>query len=189
MTEPTKQHKTSVEIGLEENEIRAAQKNSIHFEVLYNKYFEPVVRFVYQRVNTKDEAYEIAQQVFLKALINIRNYNFKGVPFSAWLFRIAINEMNLAFRNNKSTQTINIDSVSLKNLSNEIATESNEEKHQLIAKAITQLPDDEVQLIEMRFFEKRQFKEIGEILNITENNAKVKLYRTLDKIKNFLNLK
>jgi RNA polymerase sigma-70 factor (ECF subfamily) len=189
MTEPAKLHQTSAQIESEENEIRAAQKNSLHFEVLYNRYFEPVVRFVYQRVNTKDDAYEIAQQVFLKALLNIKGYSFRGIPFSAWLFRIAINELNMAYRKDKKICAINIDTPSLQNLITELETNGNEEKHQAIARALTQLPSDEIQLIEMRFFEKRHFKEIGEILSITENNAKVKLYRTLDKIKNFLNLK
>ena len=49
-----------------------------------------------------------------------------------------------------------------------------------------ELPEDELQLIEMRFFEKRSFKEIGEILEITENNAKVKTYRILEKLKKII---
>jgi len=147
------------------------------------------VRFVYQRVNTKDEAYEIAQQVFLKALVNIQNYSFKEVPFSAWLFRIAINEMNMFFRLNKAERAINVDSESIKNMAADLDENNAEEKYQLIAKALAQLPDEELQLIEMRFFESRPFNEMGNILNITENNAKVKVYRVLDKIKSFLNLK
>ena len=147
------------------------------------------MRFVYQRVNTKDEAYEIAQQVFLKALVNIQNYSFKEVPFSAWLFRIAINEMNMFFRLNKAERAINVDSESIKNMAADLDENNAEEKYQLIAKALAQLPDEELQLIEMRFFESRPFNEMGNILNITENNAKVKVYRVLDKIKSFLNLK
>ncbi|MBL7885021.1 MAG: sigma-70 family RNA polymerase sigma factor, partial [Bacteroidia bacterium] len=55
--------------------------------------------------------------------------------------------------------------------------------HDKIVSIISELPEDELQLIEMRFFEKRAFKEIGEILNITENNAKVKTYRIIEKLK------
>jgi RNA polymerase sigma-70 factor, ECF subfamily len=50
------------------------------------------------------------------------------------------------------------------------------------------LADEDMQMIEMRYFEKRSFKEIGEILDITENNAKVKTYRILDKMKNLMQL-
>jgi RNA polymerase sigma-70 factor (ECF subfamily) len=52
-----------------------------------------------------------------------------------------------------------------------------------------ELPEDELQLIEMRFFEKRAFKEIAEIMMMTENNAKVKLYRILERIKKILTKK
>ena len=51
---------------------------------------------------------------------------------------------------------------------------------------IKELPEDELQLIELRFFEKRAFKEIAEILNLTETNAKVKLYRILERVKKTL---
>jgi RNA polymerase sigma-70 factor (ECF subfamily) len=51
------------------------------------------------------------------------------------------------------------------------------------------LPSEDLMLIEMRFFEKRSFKEIGDILSITENNAKVRLYRCLDKVKQIINAK
>lgn len=189
MIEQSKHHQSPSQISHEETDILAAQKNSLHFEVLYNRYFESVVRFVYQRVNTKEESFEIAQKVFVKALENIRKYTFQGHPFSAWLFRIAINEMNLQFRNNNKIRAINIDSACLTNLIDEMEEDNLEEKHQLIAAALIELPEYELQLIEMRFFEGRNFREIGNILNITENNAKVKLYRTLDKIKIFLNVK
>jgi RNA polymerase sigma-70 factor (ECF subfamily) len=52
-----------------------------------------------------------------------------------------------------------------------------------LLKAISHLKPNQVQLIELRFFEKRSFKEMGEILGLTENNAKVKTFRTLSKLK------
>ena len=151
--------------------------------MLYNKYYEPILVFVYQRVDSKDAAFDITQQVFLKAMINLSKYEFKGVPFSAWLYRMAINDLNQIFRNNKTQRAINVDIDSVEEMIEEMQEENKEEKHQLIVNALTELDDEEVQLIEMRFFEKRAFKEVGEILNITENNAKVKLYRVLDKLK------
>jgi RNA polymerase sigma-70 factor (ECF subfamily) len=52
--------------------------------------------------------------------------------------------------------------------------------------ALEKLDEDEMELIELRYFEKHPFKEIGEILDITENNAKVKTYRVIDKLKKLL---
>jgi RNA polymerase sigma-70 factor (ECF subfamily) len=61
-----------------------------------------------------------------------------------------------------------------------------EEYKSILMTVIKNLPEDDVQLIELRFFEKRAFKEIAEILSLTETNAKVKLYRILEKVKKTL---
>ena len=57
---------------------------------------------------------------------------------------------------------------------------------ELLIKVIAQLPENELQIIELRYFEKRSYKEIGEILDITENNAKVKAYRVVSKLRKML---
>jgi RNA polymerase sigma-70 factor (ECF subfamily) len=95
----------------------------------------------------------------------------------------------MLYRNNKVEKVLNIDTVGLNHLIAEVQEEDNEAKHNAIAKAIALLPEEEMQLIEMRFFEKRAFSEIGQILNITENNAKVRLYRCLEKVKQIINAK
>jgi RNA polymerase sigma-70 factor (ECF subfamily) len=71
----------------------------------------------------------------------------------------------------------------LKSVADEMMADALEEYSAKLPDVIAELNEDDLQLVEMRFFEKRPFKEIAEILNITENNAKVKLYRILDKMK------
>jgi len=61
-----------------------------------------------------------------------------------------------------------------------------QDKQNKLIKALSQLKEDKLNLIEMRFFEKRSFKEIASILGITENNAKVKTYRALDEVKKMM---
>ncbi len=164
--------------------VQKAKEHPAHFEALYNKYYEQILKYVYQRVESKEEAYDITAQVFTKAMLHLSNYEFKGLPFSAWLYRIAANELNMLFRKNKVQHVINADINSLHQIKEEIHfNEDDEEKINLILSEISNLNEDEIQLIEMRFFEKRSFKEISEILDITENNAKVKTYRVLDKLK------
>jgi len=182
-------HLSKDEILLEEQQIKAAQQNTLLFEPLYNKYYENLVRFIYQRVNSKEEAFDITSQVFLKCMSHLKKYEFRGLPFSAWLYRIALNELNMLYRNNKIEKVLNIDSLGIIHLIVDIKEEDNEPKHKAITNAIAQLPEEEMLLIEMRFFEKRTFKEIGDILNITENNAKVRLYRSLDKVKLIIHAK
>jgi RNA polymerase sigma-70 factor (ECF subfamily) len=126
------------------------------------------------------------QQTFLKALSSLHKYEFRGVPFASWLYRIASSEVNNLYRTQKANRTVNIESVSIYSIIEEIEESKVEEYHDKIAAIISELPEDELQLIEMRFFEKRAFREIGEILMITENNAKVKTYRVLEKLKKMI---
>ena len=71
----------------------------------------------------------------------------------------------------------------------EMDEDQSEINKKILFRALGKLKEEPLQLIEMRFFERRSFKEIGEILNITENNAKVKCFRALEKLKKYFNEK
>jgi len=176
-------HKTIHQLGDEKIQIEKAQADPKDFEPLYNQYYEDVFRFVYQRLESREEAADIASQVFLKALVHLGQFRFRNIPFSAWLFRIAINEIITFFTRSKKERVVNIETVKLKELYEESDTELKEERIARIISEIKVLKGDNLLLIEMRFFENRSFKEIGEIMSITENNAKVKVYRILDRMK------
>lgn len=188
MLEKSKYHATQTDLKNEQSLIETAKMNPAKFAVLYDKYYEQIFRFIYQRLDDKEQAFDTTQQVFVKALENLYKYEFRGVPFASWLYRIASSEVNNLFRTQKAQRTVNIDTVSIYGIMDEIQESKIEEYHDKIVAIIAEkLEDDELQLIEMRFFEKRSFKEIAEILNITENNAKVKTYRVLDKLKKQIN--
>ncbi|MFL5729402.1 MAG: RNA polymerase sigma factor [Cytophagaceae bacterium] len=174
----------SKDLMLEEAElIKASKKDPARFAPLYERYHEPIFRFIYQRMDDKDQAFDLTAQVFLKALSNLHRYEDKGVPFASWLYRIARNEVYQLFKDRKAVRTLNIESVQITEMFSEMEAQNTEEHHRLLLDTIKDLPDDDLQLIEMRFFESKPFKEIAEILAITENNAKVKLYRILDRMK------
>ncbi len=174
---------TNEKLSPEEQQIKAAQKNPDQFKLLYQQYYKPIFRFVYQRLDSKEDAADITSQVFLKALLNIKKYEFKGLPFSSWLYRIALNELNMSFRSEKVQRAYNAEQEHLQEIITELKEQDSIEREQKLMNAIGDLDADDAQLIEMRYFEKRSFKEIGEILEITENNAKVKTYRVIDKLK------
>lgn len=180
-----KYHHTEQQLNSELDIIRAAQKDPKYFESLYNKYYEQIYRYCYQRVATEEIADDLTSQIFLKALTNIKKYEYKGVPFGSWLYRIAMSVVYQSFKDKKAEQTINIDSLAFKPLLTEETNEdsfSDEEKIKL-KKAILSLKKEEISIIELRYFENRSFKEIAEILEIKENNAKVKAHRILGKLK------
>jgi RNA polymerase sigma-70 factor (ECF subfamily) len=182
----SKYHASTEALQEEWVEIQAAQADPARFEVLYDRYYERILSFIYQRLDDKDLAFDTTSQVFLKAMQNLHKFQFKGVPFASWLFRIAKNEVYQLFRDQKTERTVNIEKVSLKVMVEEMEEDFYEPYYEKLKESVAGLEEEEIQFIEMRFFEKRAFKEIGEIMNITENHAKVKLYRILDKLKKAL---
>ncbi|MES2140096.1 MAG: sigma-70 family RNA polymerase sigma factor [Bacteroidota bacterium] len=187
MIEASKYHLTKTDIVNEQGLIDAAKKDPKDFAVLYEAYYEQIFRYIYQRLDNKEHAFDATQQVFLKAMDNLHKYEYRGVPFASWLYRIAFSELNNLFRQQKAQRTVNIDSVSVYSIIGELEETKIDLYHDKIVSIISeQLEEDQLQLIEMRFFEKRSFKEMAEILDITENNAKVKTYRVLDILKKSL---
>lgn len=179
-------HKTKENIEAEMLQIIRAQEDPACFGILYERYYKQVFLFLYRRTDDEALTADLTSQVFLKAMTYLPKYEFKGLPFSAWLFRIAVNELNMFFRNHKNKRTVSIEDESLLKLSEALDDEEKEEKIKVLLKGIQGLALVELQYIELRFFEDRSFKEIGAILNITENNAKVRTYRILDKIKKMI---
>jgi RNA polymerase sigma-70 factor, ECF subfamily len=182
-------HHTDEQLLSEQLIIEAAKQNPENFGPLYDKYYKQIFGYVYQRMDCKDTAFDLTSQVFLKALSNLEKYEYKGVPFASWLYRIAHSEVMQLFRTKKNLRTVNADIGDLKNICEEVEEEYMEQYKGILMTVIKDLPEDDLQLVELRFFEKRAFKEIAEILNITETNAKVKLYRILERVKKTLTKK
>jgi len=164
-------------------EIQAAQQDPALFRPLYNRYHEPIFRFIYRR--TADEALsaDLCSQVFLKAMQRLDRYKFKGVPFSAWLFRIASNEVAQHYRGVQRKRVVSVEDANLSEMMDEIEESDDEQHRQALLNALDDLREKDLRLIELRFFEQRPFKEIADILDITESNAKVRTYRILERMK------
>lgn len=186
MTDIASYHLTAEQIDSEEKLIKAAQDNPRNFEPLYKRYFQRIANYIYHRVEDKETAFELTSQVFCKALENLPKYKPMGVPFSAWLFRIAGNEINQLYRKNKTMRVLSIDRDGLGELKNDMEENNQVEIDKQLYEALETLSEDDMELINMRFFEKRSFKEICEIMDMNESACKMKVYRILEKLKNQL---
>lgn len=168
---------------LDEKElIIQAQSDPARFEKLYNKNFQQIFLFTYKRVGDKQIAADLTSQVFLIALTHLKKYHHKGIPFSAWLYKIAINELNTYYRKQAKQRVVMLTN----EMAEQVCEESTlrlEDMYNRLTNALQTLKLEALELIELRFFEKRSFKEIGAILEISENNAKVKTYRVLYQLK------
>jgi len=169
--------------------IIAAQSNPGRFAPLYDHWYNPVFLFIFKRINDKEITADLSSQVFLKALLAIKKYKFTGAPFSSWLFRIAINEVNMYYRKNNKEATLALDENDLRKLAEDVGEEETEENFILLADAMNELPEEQSKLIELRFFDKNSFFDMSHILGMTEAGTKMKLYRVLEKLKNSITLK
>lgn len=183
MTDQPKYHLTVEQIDIELEQVKAAQADPKKFEIIYKLYYARIVGYVYQRVDSKDLTYEITAQVFYSALNNLSKFKAQGVPFGAWLFRIAGNELNQWFRKNKAQRTINIDEEAMDNLKQEVDERTSANIDKGLFQALEELEADELELIDMRFFENRPFKEICEITGMGESACKMRIYRILERLK------
>jgi RNA polymerase sigma-70 factor, ECF subfamily len=180
-------HQSNQRMEEELDWIRRAQNDPESFGPLYRKYHEQIFRYIHQRMDDEETAFDVTSQVFLKALNNIHRYEYRGVPFSSWLYRIAKSELYQSFRDRKAQRTVNIESYQLFELIDDTEEDDKEENKKRLLHCLKLIKEKDMQLIEMRFFERRSFKEIGEILDITENNAKVKAFRAIEKLKQLFN--
>lgn len=175
---------TEAELLSEWQEIQLAQQNPARFRPLYDRYYEPIFRFIYNRTLDTEVSADLCSQVFLKAIQNIKKFIYKGVPFSAWLYRIATNEVTQWFRKQNKTRIVALEDTHTKHLVEELDDKQGLELNiQKLNSVIQQLDPEELTMVQLRYFEQLPFKEVGEIMNITENNAKVKMYRLIQKMK------
>ena len=178
-----KYHATKDQMNLEQMQVEKSKNDPRFFAPIYNRYYKQIFSYVFQRMQDKEIASDVTAQVFLKALTNIHRYEFKGVPFASWLYRIAQSEVYQNFRDRKSNKTVNTDIGDLRIVFDEIEESLYEEYTPHVMKLVKELPEKDLRLVEMRFFEKMPFKDIADHFGITENNAKVRLYRVLERIK------
>ncbi|MEZ4952650.1 MAG: sigma-70 family RNA polymerase sigma factor [Saprospiraceae bacterium] len=173
-------------IDLEWTEIQAAQKDPALFKPLYNRYFEQIFQFIYKRTLDEDLCADICSKVFLKAMQRLEGYSFQGVPFSAWLFRIASNEVAQHYRQTKKSRVVSIEDYSLNSMLDEMDTDDLAPFRAVLAQSLDELKEGDLEIIELRFFEQRPFKEVADLLDITESNAKVRTYRVLERLKKIM---
>lgn len=164
--------------------VEMAQGHHRHFGLLYEKYFDVIFRFVFKRLGGDEEnAADITQQTFVKAMGAIKQYEDRGFPFSTWLYRIAQNEVNLFFRQNNKHYTVEVEERHVVHLMDEMKfNDKAPDNQEMLVKLLNTLKPEQLDLIELRFFQALSFKEIADIYSITEANAKMRIYRILEKM-------
>jgi RNA polymerase sigma-70 factor (ECF subfamily) len=122
-------------------------------------------------------------------LKNLNRYEFRGVPVSAWFYKIAGNEVNKHFRKTRKQKVFSLEEVRVRELIEQENEGYGEERIRQLMEFMNDLPTDMLEVLELRFFEEKDFKEISFILDITESGAKMRAYRALDKLRRKFHLR
>jgi RNA polymerase sigma-70 factor, ECF subfamily len=179
-------HISQEEILKEFETVREAVNDPGRFQVLYDKYFTVIFNFIFRRIDDEDITADLTSQTFLKALGSLRKYRYRGVPFSAWLYRIAANEVNKHYRVNKRKVVYSFDESEFEYLIEQNTEYEEELDLSYVTRQMQTMNESDIEVLELRFFENKTFAEIAFILDITEANAKMRTYRAMEKLKKLL---
>jgi RNA polymerase sigma-70 factor (ECF subfamily) len=162
--------------------VEAAQKDPTRFAELYETNFERVYAFVARRVNNRDAAEDLTSEVFHRALANLRQFEWRGVPFAAWLLRIAANA--IADRAQRVGKELVVDDPPElgEEASADVSFEEAERRARLF-RLVAKLPADQSRVIAMRFAEEKSIREIAQALGRTEGAVKQLQFRGLENLR------
>lgn len=183
MTATGRHHQSAEQIDTELALVLEAQEDPRCFEPLYRAYYKRIVTYVHHRVDDRETAFEITAQVFYTALNQLPRFRAQGVPFGAWLFRIAYAELQQWYRKKKRARIVHIDADGFAELKESIDEHSTADLDAQLYEALQQLNDEEMEIINLRYFEQRSFHEIGEITGLGESACKMRVYRAIEKMK------
>ncbi|MCA9936485.1 MAG: sigma-70 family RNA polymerase sigma factor [Ardenticatenaceae bacterium] len=161
--------------------IDRAKQDKEAFGELYERYVERIYNYVYYRTGNAADAEDLTAKIFMRAMQHIGNYEHQGVPFSAWLYRIAHNLVANWHRDRSRRQIIALDDIvqwHAHGESPEFFTELMEDRERL-ALAIRRLPTDRQELLTLKFVERLPNAEIGDIMGRSEGAIKSLYHRTL----------
>ncbi len=166
--------------------VELAKNNEQAFEQLYNFYLPKIYGYIYKRVGNKVVAEDLTSETFLKVFCNLKKYQYQGYAFSAWLYRIATNNLIDYYRRKGRQQEVALpDEDILENAERLSLPETIRDPHEIknIEWVLAKMPKRYARVINLRFFAELTPAEIALTLKISENNARVLIHRALQNFK------
>lgn len=157
--------------------IEAAQRDPRRFAELYELYFHRVYAFIARRVRNREEAEDLTSEVFHQALANLPRFEWRGVPFLAWLLRMAANAIvdrwHITSKEDADPRRDAEDKAALAEL----------EQHAMLFQLVEALPPDQRRVILDRFVEQRSTREIAAALGRSEGAVKQLQFRASENLR------
>ncbi len=159
------------------------------YAFLVEKYKHMVFTLTLRIVKNREEAEEVSQDVFVKAFKSLGN--FKGdSKFSTWIYKIAYYaSLDVIKRNKRQIKLDNIDTIyesDIENVQDALKYLHEKERKKVINDALFKLNEDERIILTLFYFEELSIKEISKVVNLSDDNIKVKLFRSRKKLASIL---
>jgi len=165
----------------EEELVERAKENPEAFSVLYERYVDQIYQYIFYRTGNRYDAEDLTAKTFYRALANLKRYRYRGLPFSAWLYRIAHNLVANWHRDRQRRKTIPLDSLVLTSKARESAEQilESSERGEVLREAIARLAPDRQELLVLKYSTDLSNKEIGRVMGRSEGAIKALYHRTL----------
>jgi RNA polymerase sigma-70 factor (ECF subfamily) len=165
---------------------RVDRKHFIHF---FNKYYEPITRFIYRKTYNLDLAEELASQTFFQAFNNLQQFRWKGVSFGAWLFKIARNEIRLHKRQDRKWRTEELADMEhwASPHPTQLAQMVRQESELHLWLCLDELDEISQDIIILYYWEDMTLPQIGVVLDMPLGTVKSRMKRARDKLKRMFN--
>jgi RNA polymerase sigma-70 factor (ECF subfamily) len=158
--------------------IEAAQKDPRRFAELYDANFDRVYAFVVRRVADRAEAEDLTSEVFQHALANLSRFEWRGVPFAVWLYRIAANSIADRWR-----RLARQDATPLRDDTLDQASWPDIERRAVVFGLVDSLPEDQRSVIIQRFVEQKSIRDIAQEFGRSEGAIKQLQFRALETLR------
>lgn len=164
--------------------IEASQRQPRRFAKLYERYFDRVYAFALTRTRERGAAEEVTAETFRQAFENVRRFEWRGVPFSAWLFRIAANAATDYLKRSSREELLpedpNVEDESWEARLIEVETRAR------LFELVERLPADQRNVILMRFGEEKTIRDIAETMGRSEGAVKLLQHRAMQKLRGWV---
>ena len=160
--------------------VEAAQKDPARFAQLYELNFERVYAYIVRRVQDRAETEDLTAEVFHQALANIQRFEWRGIPFAAWLFRIAANL--ILDRWQQSGREIADDDV-VEGAQVSPAEIEEVERRTTLFRLVDDLPAEQTRVLILRFVDQKSIKEVAKEMCRTEGAVKQLQFRALSTLR------
>jgi RNA polymerase sigma factor (sigma-70 family) len=160
--------------------------NTEIFSQLYDEFMPKVFAYIHYRVNDQQTTEDLTSIVFEKALASFTKYSSDKAAFSTWIFTIARNSVIDYFRTDAKRQHIDIDDGTVDVASSDASPEEQVERQSqrdCLLECLSRLDDPDREIVRLKFGAEMTNRQISKMLNLTESNVGVRLFRTMKKLR------